>query len=1379
MAISVKQFLNPLNCNEPAYEIQVMYDSDVNNGAVNICNGGGTQTNIYGDFASLTDIYSNSATTNAGQGDICLEGMDVVFCVDYTGSMNGAIQGVKNGIAQIASEIATLTNNNYRLGLVTFDGGGQTTSSQYGSSPYYLALPADQRFTGTNPHGSGNLYITCQEKMSLNNIGDSTTGFTYNLSCISTPTNSANGMKLGSGLECGGQATYDISQGFAGQWRADVLKLIIVITDDKSEESASYFTNTVIPALDNQNIQVFHNTSQGPGYVNDIGRYKAAAENTTPAGLYVDNLTFSGTWTSSLITGIQDLCNFTTTYTCDPAAAGWYAETPVVGGTTTAYYWNGTTWTVQYACPAPQFTVQVDFVDSVSNGSVDDFPANLANQYDLDTLEFTGETGDVFSATASVTVDSGYQNMSLTVSNVSDTNIITSTSVDNGNLEVTIQVTIGSSDQTGANAESLQINGTASQIPRTLRVDVINSTTDTQDEEGATQTPSGLIDMNLVEPSVGSWTNMAGTYNNFAYRMDFIDTPGEIYNFDVEFIPSPSDYSLNVLSSIIQSTNLAGGGGNSFQPGLTAINNLTLATGSSSPDLTGTVTIPSVDCHVKIYITGDLVQPNYTYRFNASDTITGAFANPSLQNFIGYTGQLFPFTVAAAAESGYNNINVTSVIEDVNFNDNAAITTGPTVNGNNDGAEGTVTMPSGGGEGGIILGGSANQVSYTYTVTITDNMSTTSWNQVIFTGAAGSTPNAQNNVTALGNSEYSYNAQTISNNSSSGILTSTINSATDPSINLSLSAMPLGGGSATVTIGGTESQIQYNFSLNIVTDNPTTGSFVVPAVVLTGGANDVINGTFVFSPASGYEYLSTGHSTSSSAVDPIDYVTNQLLSTNYTVTMPSGGGSGTITCDDVEENAISYSYDLGFDTTESPTYSTNATITPSVPITLTGAAGTQVNWQYTVTPSPSYYELYNFVTSQFVTYSGNTNPGNQYGSTGGEISIGYTSGAGGNAKIIGGSVTMPSGGGSGSIMPTEKTEVINPDVTFTITVVNNIANTTFTPNSPIVLTAAAGDNLSQTIDVVADSGYSHDVTSAAVSNNYSGTISAAATIGDDVLFSGTMPVGGGSATVTINGTSSVTIAYANFNFTETAGGQAESEGDWDTATITVSGQPGTDHTISNSWRTTNNGQGNSFSAMSQSSITRTGTNYPAQDPFGGTFIRTQPTSGNVASMSGTFTMPTGGGTWGFEFTGTRFLATTTAAPCNCTNYETSNGGTPPVVALSNETNGGGNGHFDITWTTACGSIISSVDITVDYGSGYQIYTGLPSINNTTNKRWTGLSAGNYRATVTYDAPPCTGETDAIDIVIGNTTTTPAPSPSPSPNPRGPGFMSPGPGGQTP
>lgn len=1383
MAISVKQFLNPLNCDEPDYEIQVMYDPNAANGGSNICNGGGTLTNVYGDFSTLADIFSNSSTANAAIGDICDEGMDVVFVVDYTSSMNNAISGVKTGIANIASEINTQTAGNYRLGLVVYDeyqAVGNYSNIFYASSQFYQNLPSSQKLIETNTPDNRKQVYTCVEKMtSVGNIGGPSTGFTQGLNALDQ-SNSSTGMALGNGAggpEPGGLATYKAAaDNFAGQWRSGVLKLIIHITDNYpggnddaySSADVTYFQNTLTPALDNNNIQFFHNSDTTAASNENANTYKYLVENTTPAGLGNYSVNYSNSnWINGIITGIQDLCDTTTTYTCDPAAAGWYAETPIVGGTTIAYYWDGTAWTSQYSCPAPEFTVTVDFVDSVSNGSVDDFQLSHPNYLDVDTLTFTGVEGAVFSATADVSVNSGYQNMSLTVSNISDTNVITNTSVDNTQLEVTAQVTIGNTNS----SESLQINGTATIIPRKLRVDVINGTTDNLDSQGDFQTPAGYINMTLVEPPAANWVNMAASYNTFAHRYEFEDAPGVQYNFDIGFIPSPNDYFLNISGQTIHSTTLTGQGGNSFQAGLDAINGLTLTTGSSSPDLEGYITIPAVDCWVKIFITGDVNQPRYFYRLNASDLITGATATPASQSFEGYTGETFPFTVAATADLGYTNVNVNTVGLDLTQSDNAAITTGPTVNSNNDGAEGIITMPQGGGVGGVVLGGSATQAQYQYTVTIIDNFNTASWSQVIFNGPAENGVLTQNNATAIGNPEYSYNAQTISNNSAGSILTSTIASASTPSINLSLSGMPLGGGSATVTINGTETQIEYDFALNIVTDIVTNGSFATPSVILTGVANAVITGTFTYTQASGYTYLSTGHSTSSPAIDPITYVVGQLLSTDYTVTMPSGGGSGTITCDDVEENVINYSYDLGFDTDASSTFDTNATITPSAPITLTGPAGTQINWTYTVTPSPSYYEFYNFVTSQIETYSGssNPNPGGNLSNTGTEISIGAIGNApgGGGAKNIYGSVTMPNGGGEGSIMPTPKTYLQLPTEDFQINIVNNISNTTFTPSTPHSIAAQVGSAISRTIDMTANSGYTHDVTSVTVSNSHNGTVSASATISEDVLFQGTMPVGGGATTVTINGNSTPIILSADFNFTEKGGGDAESEGDWDNATVQFSGAPGSTHNISEFWRTTNNGNNQQFGPNSQTDLTVTGTNWPSQDPFNGTLYTSEPTNGNDSRTTATFTMPSAGGTWNLEFNSTRFVPTTTLAPCNCNNYEVGNGGTPPLVGKSNESNGNSSGHFELSFIQACGSILSAYGVQVNYGLGFQAYLPGPSTNNTTFKRWTGLSAATYRVTLQYDAGDCIGETDVIDIVIQNIiTTTTTTSGGYNPGPRG-------------
>ena len=96
----------------------------------------------------------------------------------------------------------------------------------------------------------------------------------------------------------------------------------------------------------------------------------------------------------------------------------------------------------------------------------------------------------------------------------------------------------------------------------------------------------------------------------------------------------------------------------------------------------------------------------------------------------------------------------------------------------------------------------------------------------------------------------------------------------------------------------------------------------------------------------------------------------------------------------------------------------------------------------------------------------------------------------------------------------------------------------------------------------------------------------------DVNFNGTMPVGGGSTTITIGGTSTIIIAYANFNFTETSGGQSETEGDWDNATLQVSGSPGSTHSISNYWRTTNSGNSQNFTLKAVSIFTKKDFNVP-------------------------------------------------------------------------------------------------------------------------------------------------------------------------------------------
>lgn len=95
----------------------------------------------------------------------CVDGMDIVFLVDYTGSMGSAINAIKSAIASIVSTIVTESANNYRLGLVLFDEYTSGTTSNYSSKTAYTSLPSSQKYVNT---GLGGKYqwITAMEVFS-------------------------------------------------------------------------------------------------------------------------------------------------------------------------------------------------------------------------------------------------------------------------------------------------------------------------------------------------------------------------------------------------------------------------------------------------------------------------------------------------------------------------------------------------------------------------------------------------------------------------------------------------------------------------------------------------------------------------------------------------------------------------------------------------------------------------------------------------------------------------------------------------------------------------------------------------------------------------------------------------------------------------------------------------------------------------------------------------------------------------------------------------------------------------------------------------------------------------------------------------------------
>jgi hypothetical protein len=198
-------------------------------------------------------------------------------------------------------------------------------------------------------------------------------------------------------------------------------------------------------------------------------------------------------------------------------------------------------------------------------------------------------------------------------------------------------------------------------------------------------------------------------------------------------------------------------------------------------------------------LSGDADQPSYRITVYASETITGAsLISPTSSVFNGYTGDQFNFSKLLQLDPGYTNLNVTGVIADVNYSGNSALSNiGVTTN--NDGGQCVVEMPgSSGTSAGIVISGTTQQIQYNYTITVLDLLSTTTWSVITLTAPAGNSA-AAIAASPITDPEYTYNITTISNDDS-GNLTSAINSASAPSINLTVGSMPLGGGSASVTL---------------------------------------------------------------------------------------------------------------------------------------------------------------------------------------------------------------------------------------------------------------------------------------------------------------------------------------------------------------------------------------------------------------------------------------------------------------------------------------------------------------------------------------------------------------------------------------------------
>lgn len=232
----------------------------------------------------------------------CDAGMDVVFLVDYTGSMGGAINGIKTSISNIVNTIVTESDNNYRLGLVIFDEDTSGTESNYSSKTAYTSLPPSQRYI--NDGGVGKYqWITTMEMMQTNNSST----FTSQLNLLNT-------VDFPLGWGAGGPEPSDIGvdlvstsnvlgyEYFAGTFRSRVSKLVILITDitpggddDQYDQKDIDFVNSLIPQLASQNIRVLLMTTASYNVLYDLA-------------IGTNGLVSNGFTGTDIVTAIENIC---------------------------------------------------------------------------------------------------------------------------------------------------------------------------------------------------------------------------------------------------------------------------------------------------------------------------------------------------------------------------------------------------------------------------------------------------------------------------------------------------------------------------------------------------------------------------------------------------------------------------------------------------------------------------------------------------------------------------------------------------------------------------------------------------------------------------------------------------------------------------------------------------------------------------------------------------------------------------------------------------------------------------------------------------------------------------------------------------------------
>jgi hypothetical protein len=173
----------------------------------------------------------------------CNKAMDVVFIIDYTGSMaddfNNSATGLKANVTNITNKIVSRSGGDYRLGLVIVDAMNTSDPDDlyYSDSSTYTGLAAEYKHHQV-VDTTGHIHSTAIVDFEYANA----TNFSSKLNLLSSINNDNGNMVLG-----GGQGTVGwevalnqvLNNDFAGSFRSGVQRMIIFVTDTTPEGTST------------------------------------------------------------------------------------------------------------------------------------------------------------------------------------------------------------------------------------------------------------------------------------------------------------------------------------------------------------------------------------------------------------------------------------------------------------------------------------------------------------------------------------------------------------------------------------------------------------------------------------------------------------------------------------------------------------------------------------------------------------------------------------------------------------------------------------------------------------------------------------------------------------------------------------------------------------------------------------------------------------------------------------------------------------------------------------------------------------------------------------------------------------------------------------